>query len=260
MKLTKHHGLGNDFLVALGAQTGDPAVARAVCHRTRGIGADGLIYGIAHGDRVRMVLFNADGSPAEMSGNGIRCFAQAIAMQQRRRNVELAIETAAGVRVVQVTEGPDTLTAMVRVAMGSVKPGPDLAAAALDEAVPGARRMETGDIGNPHWVIHVDDPRAIDLASVGPRLERHVPGGVNIEFVAPRSRHELDLVVWERGAGVTEACGTGACVAAQRAHEWGLVERDVTVHMPGGEARVELEGDEVILTGPSVYIATIEVA
>lgn len=262
MRLTKHHGLGNDFLVALesdnpGLAEPSPELARVLCDRRRGVGADGLVYGYLgeEGVDLRMVLLNADGSRAEVSGNGIRCLAQAECRQRGTRRADLAIAVDHGLRRVHVEPGPAILTLRASVDMGSTHDGPDLGA--LPPELGGARHA-TVDIGNPHAVFLVDDPFAVDLAAIGPVVERSVEGGVNVEFIAATSTDEIALAVWERGAGITEACGSGACAAAVAAHRWGLVGKKVTVRMPGGEAEVEL-GETVVLTGPATFVATVEV-
>ena len=276
MQLTKHHGLGNDFLVALvpagkvGVYTAE--LVRRVCDRHRGVGADGLLIGalsehsMRHGtlgeDNVdlTMILYNADGQRAEMSGNGIRCLAHA---EVRRRGVTAAtlrIGTDAGLRVVDVTPGSYAGEIQARLAMGAVAPGPQVPVlGALDKPV--VKRAESGDIGNPHIVALVDDPATVDVAGTGSRIEAHVAGGVNVEFIAPRPGEPdaIDLAVWERGVGITQACGTGACVASYVAYKWGLVGPRVVVHMPGGDAVVEV-GEQMVLIGPSEYIAQIELA
>jgi diaminopimelate epimerase len=136
--------------------------------------------------------------------------------------------------------------------------GPGPASDSLADAL-GAHRHLTRDVGNPHLVVEVPDPAVVALAELGPRLEASFPSGVNVEVVAV-SDGVVDLAVWERGVGVTEACGTGACAAAHAARQWGLVGDSVAVRMPGGEALVVLDGDEATLVGPSVAVATVEVA
>lgn len=267
MRFSKLHGLGNDFLVALGDGDGEAIVltaeqARAVCDRRRGIGADGVIVAntpenvatseeVPDGVDLVMVLRNADGSVAELSGNGIRCLAHAVALARGVRDAEFVIATGGGVRNVQVREAGDTCT--VRVGMGSAVDGPEIP----DDLVPDGR-ASTVDVGNPHLVLEVPDPRAIDLAVTGPALEARFVGGINVEFVRIEARNEMSLTVWERGAGITQACGTGAVAAAHAARSWGLVDDDVRVVMPGGTARVEL-GDEIVLSGPSVYVVDLDV-
>ncbi|MHB1139557.1 MAG: diaminopimelate epimerase [Microthrixaceae bacterium] len=259
-RLTKHHGLGNDFLVALADQdpdvAPDPQWAITLCDRRRGVGADGLIHGFAPSDPAndaRMVLLNADGSAAEISGNGIRCLGQALLRHEGRTEGELRIETPGGVRLLRTVRGDTGNEIWIQVDMGVATPGPSLAPATIDYP---ATRHATRDIGNPHLVLLVEDPSRVDLSVEGPRLEAEYPDGMNVHFVKVLGPDELQLRVWERGAGVTEACGSGATVAAAVAHEWGLVGERVRVKMPGGEAVVDV-GDTLLLTGPATFVAEV---
>jgi diaminopimelate epimerase len=268
--LSKHHGLGNDFLVALDERndrllTIDGEIARRLCDRRRGIGADGLIHGArpagapaAHGIDVVMHLYNSDGSRAEMSGNGVRCLGHAVARARGMRSGAVTVLTDAGKRPLTVKPGDDDQRVSVSVGMGVPTPGPHVPDA-LDEFLSGLHG--TVDMGNPHLVIVVADPAGVDLATEGAWLEAQFPHGVNVEYIAvDPNRTAITLRVWERGAGITEACGTGACAAASAAHQWGLVDRQVRVHMPGGSAEVQLEDDgSVTLIGPSVFIADVDV-
>lgn len=271
MRLTKHHGLGNDFLVVLDAAqpapvTVDGVLAARLCERHRGIGADGLIHGArpaADSDAdVVMHLFNADGSRAELSGNGIRCLAQAVVMHRHPDAVaepgpfHVTADTDAGRRSLRVERTADPDEVRVTVAMGAARPGPPLPAA-VSELL--RERHATTDLGNPHLVVEVPDPDLVDVTQQGSWLERQFPHGANVEFIAVRGTDELVLRVWERGAGITEACGTGACAAAQVARGWGLVGDRVRVHMPGGTAEVTFAGDEITLVGPSVHVADLDV-
>ncbi len=267
MQLTKHHGLGNDFLVALdevnGPLTVDAGLARRLCDRHTGVGADGLIHGRALDGGVRMSLWNSDGSPAEISGNGLRCLGHAVARARSADRLDLVITTDAGDRRVVVEPGPAADTALVAADMGHVEvfEGDELAAA--EDAVRAqvqVTRVGRASIGNPHVVAEVDDPRSVDLAMVGPRVERAVEGGVNLELIRASAEADvIELSVWERGAGLTQACGSGACVAASLAHRWGLTGPEVRVEMPGGVAEVSL-GIQVRLRGPATWIADVEVA
>ena len=263
LTLTKHHGLGNDFLVAFEPPVDDVAdladLARRLCHRTRGIGADGLLVGTPEdGYAARMVLFNADGSRAEMSGNGIRCFAQAI-VRRRGDFGEQTILTDAGPRRIEVrpTEDPSTILASVDMgAVGELPEPPGWAAIGTNPDRPVAHL----DLGNPHTVVAVDDVGAVDLLSIG----QQVPS-VNLEIVEPGpERTAITMRVHERGAGITEACGTGACAAAWAAARWGMVTGDgeITVHMHGGDAKVRLDQPQpgrVTLTGPATFVGTVQV-
>jgi len=253
LRLSKHHGLGNDFLVLLD-EAADARLAARLCDRRTGVGADGLLTGTSGGPDdadLTMVLFNADGSRAEMSGNGIRCLAQAWARSHGPGDLRIA--TDAGVRVVQVeaTEEPAVISA--RVDMGKALPGPDLGQLVLE-----ASRSVTVDMGNPHLVLLVDDVLPVDVDTDGPFIEKGVEGGINVEWITATGPDRLELRVWERGAGHTLACGTGACAAAHAAHTWDLVGERVTVTMEGGDVQVEL-GDTITLVGPATHIADVEV-
>jgi diaminopimelate epimerase len=261
LTLTKHHGLGNDFLVVFHPGVADlAALARRLCDRHRGVGADGLLVAeSAAGYAARMALFNADGSRAEMSGNGIRCFAQALAARRGELSTQ-RILTDAGERMVilRPTEDPATIDATVE--MGAVKelPEPDGWA---QLGAHGHRPVVHVDLGNPHSVVVVDDVSVVDLAGLGARVPH-----INLEIIEPGPElSSITMRVHERGAGITAACGTGACAAAWAAVRWGLVPAgaaEIVVHMEGGSARVALNQPSpgmVTLTGPATYIATIEV-
>ena len=263
LMLTKHQGLGNDFLVAYEPPVDDLAqLARRLCDRRRGVGADGLLVASqSNGHTARMRLYNADGSLAEMSGNGIRCFAQAIARRDRSL-ADQSILTDAGVRLVALSATSDDSTIMARVGMGEV--------VTLDEPAgwdqlgchPDRPVAHLG-LGNPHSVVGVGAGELVDvdLAALGSKVPQ-----VNLEIIEPGPEtNAITMRVHERGVGVTEACGTGACASAYAARSWGFVERDadqVVVHMDGGIAVVSFaEGAQaaVVLTGPATYVATVEV-
>jgi diaminopimelate epimerase len=261
LTLTKHHALGNDFLVVFHPHVADlPSLARRLCDRRRGIGADGLLVGESEeGYAGRMTLFNADGSRAEMSGNGIRCFAQALAGHRGDLSPQ-RILTDAGERTVTLsaTEVPDVIHAAVD--MGQVLPIPvpaDWHRVGTDPLRP----VSHLSVGNPHTVVGVDRVADVDLMGLG----RVVPY-VNLEIVeAGPEADAITMRVHERGAGITEACGTGACASAWAASQWGLVPgsvRELLVHMDGGDAKVRLhhpaEG-RVTLIGPAQFIAAVTV-
>jgi len=277
MQLTKHHGLGNDFLVALeevdGTDRADATIARALCDRRRGIGADGLIVGTlpAAGQTapdgrpidVVMHLWNADGSRAEMSGNGIRCLGQALATARDDHEATYLVLTDGGLRELVVHDDGEHRLAQVHVTMGVVADGPEVPAS-VAEALADAT-YATVDMGNPHLVVLVADLGTVDLVGTGSWLEQQFAAGVNVEFIALGGEPDtIDLLVWERGAGVTEACGTGAVASASLAHRWGLAGREVRVVMPGGTAEVVLAADddaggEAVLIGPAQHVASLEV-
>jgi diaminopimelate epimerase len=260
LTLTKHHGLGNDFLVVFHPNVEDLSqLARELCDRRRGIGADGLLVAeSADGYAARMTLFNADGSRAEMSGNGIRCFAQALAMRRGDLEPQLVLTDAGDRRVTLDSSSGNTV--MATVAMGPITELRQPEGWGRLECHPD-RPVAHLSLGNPHSVVGVDDVAAVDLADLGSRVPQ-----VNLEIIEPGPEpHAITMRVHERGAGITEACGTGACASAYAARAWGLVasaEPDVLVHMDGGSATVRFGDDDptlAVLTGPATYIATIEV-
>jgi diaminopimelate epimerase len=276
LQMSKHHGLGNDFLflndvdgfVGPTIEEG-AALARQVCARHTGIGADGLLIALAAPEDgsadVTMRLHNADGSLAEMSGNGIRCFAQGLVdgMSEFEPG-EIRVMTDAGLRVVVIDfgDGADS-TAHVEVDMGVAQVGshPLLGDVSSLDAL-------TVDVGNPHVVIRRSDVDGA-IGVVGPRLEApYLDGpthGINVELVASASPDAIDMVVWERGVGVTQACGTGAVASAVVAREWGMAGDRVIVNQPGGSSTVVLgparddRSVGVKLIGPTVKIADVEV-
>ena len=264
--LTKHHALGNDFLVLLDAPDVDGSgfdmaqLARRVCDRRRGVGADGLLVAEpAEGYTARMTLFNADGSRAEMSGNGIRCFAQALATHRASLDDQLIL-TDAGDRTVTMSATADADTISARVDMGEVAPLAEPSGWATLGCHPDRPVMHVS-LGNPHSVVGVDEVAVVDLADLGGKVPH-----VNLEIVEPGPETTaITMRVHERGAGITEACGTGACAAAFAARSWGLVaggSSEVTVHMDGGTAIVgfdDADASRVSLTGPATYIGSIHI-
>jgi diaminopimelate epimerase len=256
LPLTKHHGLGNDFLVLLDLSASldaGPDLARAICDRTTGVGADGLIRARPDDEAdVRMELWNSDGSPAELSGNGLRCLAQALVIAEVTGN-ELTVATARGTHALEVTPTDEPGRHEVVAEMGQV----ELQGRAGDWLLPGVIDAAFARIENPHLVLHSPEPStAPDLDEVGAKANAEVDGGINVEIIRVAGE-DLMLDVFERGAGRTQACGTGACAAAAVAHEWGLVGEQVTVHMPGGDAQIGL-GETVTLAGPIVAVAKVE--
>ena len=261
LHLTKHHGLGNDFLVAFHPDSDDLAsLARRLCDRRRGIGADGLLVAESHeGYAARMTLYNADGSRAEMSGNGIRCFAQALARRRGDLSDQLIL-TDAGDRLVVLEATDDPATISARVEMGDVSPLDEPSGWSALGCHPD-RPVAHLSLGNPHSVVGVDEVAVVDLALLGGQVPQ-----VNLEIIEPGPEpNAVTMRVHERGAGITEACGTGACAAAFAARSWGLVASaatDVVVHMDGGTATVSFADDaprRAVLTGPATFVGSIEI-
>ena len=264
MRLTKHHGFGNDFLILLDEEKShrlDGDVVRALCDRHTGVGADGLIRAIAldpsvDGVAAAMDLRNADGSPAEMSGNGIRCLAQAMILAGWVDGSAIPIRTDAGPRVVTLHDRSDPLTYSLSVDMGSAH----IVGEAPEWAGGPVRRALRVDVGNPHLVLdvggHYDD---VDIVELGERVNAKEPGGVNVHLLREEGGDCIAICSYERGVGPTRACGTGACAAALAARTWGVVGDRVAVDQAGGTADVILGADgAVVLRGPATLVATLE--
>lgn len=259
LRLTKHHGAGNDFLVLLDREDElglDAAAARALCHRRLGVGADGVIRVLAGmgGADLAMELRNADGGLAEMSGNGLRCLAQAAVESGLVAPPTFSVWTPAGVRVVDYRPGELPGSATASVDMGTAVLGPD-----QPQQFDG-RKARQVDMGNPHLVLLGPDPDNVDVAELGPRLQEVQPGGINVEFISlGPGTGSINLRVWERGVGETQACGTGSAAAAVAARSWGLVGEEIDVHNPGGTLRVSLDGNRILLSGPVHKVAALKV-
>jgi diaminopimelate epimerase len=288
LRLTKHHGAGNDFLVLLTALDCPDLPAdqvRALCDRHRGVGADGLIVGRPGRDvpvggvpvggvpvgglaDIEMVLFNADGTEAEMSGNGIRCLVQAAVMAGMVREGVVEVDTAAGRRTVEFRT-VDPGLGFAEVEMGEARVIGDLALDRPPVSLAGKHAVSRAcsvDVGNPHVVLLEGEVRP-DLEIVGHEIERSVEGGTNVELVRVRRPEagdgatgaEISLEVWERGVGITEACGTGACAAAAATRSWGLTGSPVEVSSPGGILLVKLGPEGATLSGPTRFIGEIKI-
>jgi diaminopimelate epimerase len=270
MEFWKMHGLGNDFIfldhfsMSAGAFN-YPQLAQRLCHRQFGVGGDGLILVLpsAVAD-ARMRVFNPDGSEPEMCGNGIRCFARFIFEKGYASINPLTVETLAGVLTLKLSLEGNRVSA-VRVDMGQpvLKPE-DIPVNVLREPVVGAVLEVAGlsfqysavSMGNPHCIIFWKDFSTLDFESLGPAIEKHplFPKKTNVEFIRVDSPREITMKVWERGAGPTLACGTGACAAVVASVLNGLTERAVTVHLPGGDLQIDWgEDNHVYMTGPAVY-------
>lgn len=270
MRFTKMHGAGNDYVYVdcfHERPPADPAaLARAITHRHTGVGGDGLIL-IRPSERAdaRMQMFNADGSEAEMCGNGIRCVARYVYDHGIARKEEMTIETGAGVLLLQLPVRNGTVE-QVRVNMGrpvfhhelipTTLVGDPPVRAPLDVE---GRTLEVTcvSMGNPHCITFVDEVNDDWVLRIGPRIERHpaFPQRVNAEFVQVISTSEFVMRVWERGSGETQACGTGACAAAVAGVLNELTERTVLAHLPGGDLQLEwAESGEVYMTGPAVEV------
>jgi diaminopimelate epimerase len=270
ISFSKYHGLGNDFVLIDCRESGVPAMSPAqaekMCDRNFGVGGDGVIFVLppdVEGADYRMRIYNSDGSEPEMCGNGIRCMARFIADLNGADSAGTCkISTLAGMIVPQMTpEGT------VRVDMGE----PFLKAEDVPTTLPSDEqgrvieaplnvagedwKVTCVGMGNPHAIVFVDDLEALDLGAVGPPFETDpvFPAKTNTEFVQVLSPSHLKMVVWERGAGPTLACGTGACALTVAAVLAGKAERACTVTLPGGDLFIEWDetDNHIYMTGPA---------
>jgi diaminopimelate epimerase len=266
VRLAKLHATGNDFLVWSRLERTAPvpesfgAQAAALCDRRRGIGADGVIVVLAPDDPgadCRMLLFNADGTIAEMSGNGIRCLAWVARREGCGTDDRLVVDTGGGRRVVELE-----LDTAGDVVQATVDMGPVAVEAARRAVEIDGTRYEgaVAHVGNPHFVLFVDDPARAPLTTHGPRIERDAsfPDRTNVEFVAVTGPDEVTMRVWERGVGETLSCGTGASATAVVAHRAQRVGNRVTVRVPGGDLLVEV-GETVRLGGPVQHVFDVDI-
>lgn len=271
LTFTKMEGLGNDFVmiddrrqtVSSGTPYGE--LAQTLCDRRFGIGADGLIVVLdSLSCDIRFRIFNSDGSEAQMCGNGIRCLARYAYESGMIEKKELTVETLAGVIVPRLNLDAEGRIVSVTVDMG--KPVLDFETIPFVPATPDAlvQTLNTGrgpvsltavSMGNPHAVIFVDDITRAPVLETGPVVEVHpaFPQKTNVEFIQVLSSSEIRMRVWERGAGVTLACGTGACAAVVASVLNGKTGRTVTVHLDGGDLSItwDSESDHVFKTGPA---------
>ena len=270
LSVTKHNGLGNDFLVldrrqvntlsdSQVAEIGWPNIAREWCNRKTGVGADGLLLlGRVDTNTLTMRLYNSDGSLAEMSGNGIRCLAQAAFMaDDLTTEVVYTVATDAGERRVVVTpQANDPLTVDASVDMGPIGTLVEPTGWASLECDP-MRPVMHISVGNPHSVVGVEDVAIVPLKELGEKVPQ-----INLEIIEPGPEmNAITMRVHERGAGITQACGTGACASAWAAVQWGLVPKsasEVIVHMDGGDVKVrvnEPKSGSVELIGPAQFMS-----
>ncbi|GMH10133.1 hypothetical protein Nepgr_011974 [Nepenthes gracilis] len=278
LQFVKYHGLGNDFILVDNRESMEPKItpdqAAKLCDRNFGVGADGVIFAMPgiNGTDYTMRIYNSDGSEPEMCGNGVRCFARFIAELENLRGLQsFTVHTGAGLIVpeiqdngkVKVNMGKPILTAAEVPTM--LSPNKDFSVVKSDFDVDGVTWTVTCvSMGNPHCItfgrkgeqnLQVDE---LNLAEIGPKFEHHhmFPARTNTEFVQVLSRSHLKMRVWERGAGATLACGTGACAVVVAAVLEGRAERSCTVELPGGPLDIEWREDDnhVYMTGPAEVV------
>lgn len=271
MKFTKMHGIGNDYVYVncFQEEVKNPSeVSKYVSDRHFGVGSDGLIL-IKPSDVAdfKMDMYNADGSQGEMCGNGIRCVAKYVYDYGLTEKEKISVETLAGIKHLELTI-ENGKVALVRVNMGS----PELVPERIPVAAEGERainvplevkgklyQMNCVSMGNPHCVIFMEeDVRNLNLEAIGPDFENHerFPKRINTEFVNVLDNQTLRMRVWERGSGETLACGTGACATAVAAMLNGHVQKEVTVHLLGGDLKIQWDGGDapVYMTGSATTV------
>ncbi|WP_405176395.1 diaminopimelate epimerase [Paenibacillus sp. FSL H8-0261] len=277
MEFTKMHGLGNDFIVVFGEQelpSNAADLAVTLCNRFFGIGADGLVYILPseRGDYM-MRIMNSDGSEAEQCGNAIRCVSKYVYDHGLVNSEQIVIETIGAGEQKVTLNVKDGAVETVTVDMGEpVLSGLQIPVAIDAEPVLSERIESDGtefkftavSMGNPHCVIYVEDAVSFDLATWGPKLEVHplFPRKVNVEFATVLDRGRVDMRVWERGAGPTLACGTGACATLVSSVLNGLTDRAAWISLKGGDLYIEWneEDNHVYMTGPAEIAFTGSVA
>ncbi len=272
MRFTKLHGIGNDYVYVDCVRNPPPRhpaeLSVKVSDRHFGIGSDGLIL-ICPSERadVRMRMFNADGSESEMCGNGVRCVAKFAFDHGLTKNNPMTVETGRGVLTLHLDLAGGKAE-RVTVDMGepildadkipTTLPGPRVVNQRYGETTLDPFLLTCVSMGNPHAVIYCDDVSQVPLERVGPLLEKApvFPRRINVHFVQVRSPEEVVMRTWERGSGVTLACGTGACAVAVAGVLTGRTGRDLLAHLPGGDLRLRWDekDNHVYMTGPAVEV------
>jgi diaminopimelate epimerase len=269
MRFFKYHALGNDYIVMdpRDYPPGTPperAHIRVICHRNFGVGSDGILWGPVATTKAQFGLriFNPDGSEAEKSGNGLRIFSRFLWDQGLVKTPRFTIDTPGGVVEAEITDGQRITVAMGRVSFDSERiPVAGPPREVLNEAITiqdRTFRFCAATIGNPHCVIPLPEISAALAKRYGPDLEVHpnFPRRTNVQFMQVLDRGNVRLEIWERGAGYTLASGSSSSAASAVAYRLGLVDRQVTVHMPGGQLSIEIAPDFAIrMTGPVVKVA-----
>lgn len=268
MHFTKMHGLGNDYLYVYGEAPSDVAnLSIRLSDRHFGAGSDGMVFitpATSPAADFTMRIFNADGSEAQMCGNGIRCVGKYVYDKGLTDKTSIDIDTLSGIKHLELQVQEGTVCGAT-VSMGHVAVSEELTVPIEPCGGTSPLICTPVNVGNPHAVFFVSDAEEVPLAVLGPRIERHesFPGGVNAEFVQVLSSHELRMRVWERGSGITLACGTGACASAAAAVSKGYCpkEEPITVQLDGGSLQITVHANgEVFMTGPATTVYEGEVA
>lgn len=257
MKFTKMHGLGNDYLYVYSETepTNAPELSIKLSRRHFGAGSDGMIW-ILPSDKAdfKMRIFNADGSEAKMCGNGIRCVGRYVYDKGYTDKTHLTVDTLSGIKILDL-KLKDGKAVAATVNMGEVNVGKKMSLEVLGDKV----ECIPVSVGNPHAVIFTDDAENAPLTTVGAAIEHHseFPDGVNVEFVQVLDGNTLRMRVWERGSGITMACGTGACASASAAVAEGFCKEGepIEVKLDGGSLFITKNADgTVLMTGPAEFV------
>lgn len=270
----KMEGLGNDFIILddrdgrIKQYENYPALAKRLCNRHFGIGADGIILILDSKDHdIKFRIYNSDGSQAQMCGNGIRCFAKYLYENKVISQKKIRVDTKAGTVIPEVLPDDSDKVRSVRVDMGEPVllcrniPFKSQNEKAIEECLMVGDieyRITTVSMGNPHAVVFVDDVEKVDIKRIGRSIEIHerFPEKTNVEFIEVVNRGELKMKVWERGAGITLACGTGACAALIAANLTGRTYSKAIVHLDGGDLDIywDKETNHIFKTGPATLV------
>ncbi|MDD6011854.1 MAG: diaminopimelate epimerase [Oscillospiraceae bacterium] len=260
MHLTKMHGLGNDYLYIYGEIENPAEVSVKLSHRHFGIGSDGIIL-IAPSKVAdfKMRIFNADGSEAMMCGNGIRCVGKYVFDKGYTDKTNITVETLSGIKTLELKTAMGKVVSAV-VNMGKAKVEKPVKLEVLGQEI----TCTPVSMGNPHAVVLTEDAENAPLTTVGAAMEKHsfFPDGVNAEFVQQIDRNTLRMRVWERGSGITMACGTGACASVAAAVKAGICpeNEDITVMLDGGNLQIKVLPDmTVMMNGPAKTVCECEV-
>jgi len=272
MQFSKYHALGNDYLV-LDPKDGtlpDEAGIVRICHRNFGLGSDGILYGPLKSDKADFGLriMNPDGSEAEKSGNGLRIFARYLYDTGAVKNDAFTVDTLGGIVTCAISEGAESITVdmgSVHFGMGHIPvDGPEQADHNIGHELEVNGKKYTSyiaDIGNPHCVVPLPEISAELAHKDGAAIEVHpdFPNRTNVQFLKVIDRNNIEIEIWERGAGYTLASGSSSSAAAAVAHRIGQCDTSITVHMPGGKIGIEIGDDYAIrMTGPATHVASMD--
>jgi len=273
MNYAKYHALGNDYLVLDPKDASELPATDAIvriCHRNFGLGSDGILYGPLPTDKADFGLriMNPDGSEAEKSGNGLRIFARYLYDTGAVKNDAFTVDTLGGIVTCKIAEGAESITVdmgKVEFAMAHIPiDGPEQADHNIGQALTFNGKTQTvyvADIGNPHCVVVQDAISVKQAHEDGAAIEVHeaFPQRTNVQFLKALDRNNIQIEIWERGAGYTLASGSSSSAAAAVAHRIGLCDRDITVHMPGGKIAIHIGHDFAIrMTGSATHVASMQ--